>query len=108
MDEFKGQKTIQFLNQFVEGVNMTLRVKGGQKMKRTNPPVIICSNASLDSIYHKKAESNSVYLAALRTRFLEVCLGTEDIPIKLDVAALFAEDEASSLPLSVDSDTAIL
>lgn len=107
MDEFKGQKTIQFLNQFVEGVPMTLRVKGGQKMKKANPPVIICSNASLDSIYHKKAEANSVYLAALRTRFLEVCLGTEDIPIKLDVAALFAEDESASLPLSVDSDSAV-
>jgi len=104
MDEFKGQKTIQFLNQFVEGVPMTLRVKGGQKMKKTNPPVIICSNLSLDDVYHKKAMAKSVELNALHTRFIEICLGTDELPIKLDVAALFADDEAASQPLSVTED----
>lgn len=51
IDEFKGQKTIQFLNQFLDGQTCTIRIKGGQRIKRRNIPVIILSNWPLNHVY---------------------------------------------------------
>lgn len=50
-DEFKAQKRITFLNQFLQGAPMTLRIKGAQVMKRKNHPVMIFSNFSLEQCY---------------------------------------------------------
>lgn len=51
LDEFKGQKSISFLNSFLQGAPQCLRVKGAQTMKRSNPPVMICSNYSPQDAY---------------------------------------------------------
>jgi len=51
IDEFKAQKQIQWLNQFLEGSRMTLRKKGSQYLKMKNLPVIITSNFSLEQCY---------------------------------------------------------
>jgi len=56
IDEFKGQKKLTFLNEFLEGVPLCLRVKGSQRMKRDNVPVIICSNGSPKDCYHNVEE----------------------------------------------------
>lgn len=53
LDEFKGQKTIQWLNLFLQGNTMTLRKKGAQILKLKNIPVIILSNFSIDNAYGK-------------------------------------------------------
>lgn len=53
MDEFKGQKTIQWLNLFLQGSPLNIRKKGCQSMKRKNLPCIILSNYSLSEIYVK-------------------------------------------------------
>lgn len=44
IDEFKGQKKITWLNQFVQGSNMSIAQKGSQSTKRVNVPVIVLSN----------------------------------------------------------------
>lgn len=54
IDEFKGdQKKIQWLNLFLQGLPMNLRVKGGQVMKKQNIPTIILSNFSPQEAYPK-------------------------------------------------------
>ena len=81
MDEFKGQKTIQFLNLIAQGAPMTLRIKGAQKMKLRNIPLIVLSNLTIAQCYHKAVEKTPHLVEALQTRFLEVTL-TE--PLDLD------------------------
>lgn len=66
IDEFKGQKTIQFLNQFLDGQMMCLRQKNHQYLKTKNVPVIFCSNYPLEECYKKAAASG--YLDSLSSR----------------------------------------
>jgi hypothetical protein len=59
IDEFKGQKTVQFLNLFLQGGPMSVKKKGTQSMKMKNLPVIILSNFIIDEVYkdHYKVET---------------------------------------------------
>lgn len=70
LDEFKGQKTIQFLNEFLQGSSMSIRKKGSQGLKKKNLPVIILSNYSLEECYPKANADGR--LDSLRAR-LEIC-----------------------------------
>ena len=58
IDEFKGQKRIQWLNRWLEGVEMTLRIKNGQVLKLTNPMCVLISNYSLEECYHEALNRN--------------------------------------------------
>lgn len=62
IDEFKGQKTIQWLNQFLDGQTVTLRKKGSQYLKTKNIPTIILSNFTLVDCYPglKKAAAEAL------------------------------------------------
>ena len=81
MDEFKGQRTVQFLNQFLQGSKMPLKRKGiSGVLKRKNLPVIILSNYSPEQVYRNV---DSMCIKALETR-LEVIEVTRFIT--LDVA----------------------
>ena len=60
---------------------MTLRIKGAQKMKLKNIPLIVLSNLTIAQCYHKAVEKTPHLVEALQTRFLEVTL-TE--PLDLD------------------------
>lgn len=51
IDEFRGQKPITWMNQFLDGQKMTLRKKGSQYLKKKNIPVIILSNYDLKNCY---------------------------------------------------------
>ena len=51
LDEFKANKTIQWMNTWLDGSRMNLRVKGGQMLKKKNIPTIILSNYSLRYCY---------------------------------------------------------
>lgn len=78
-DEYKAQKTITFLNDFLQGgMAMNLRIKGGQIMKRKNLPSIFCSNHSISEAYHK---ANAISINALKERFTEIYV---DTPLDLD------------------------
>lgn len=52
-DEFRSQKTIQFLNKFLDGSVCPLRQKGRQTVKKRNIPAIFLSNFSLNECYTK-------------------------------------------------------
>lgn len=74
LDEMKGQKTIQFMNRFVDGSFLSLRKKGCQGKKESNHPVIVTANYSISDIYHKSAEDR---VETLKRRFIEVYVNHE-------------------------------
>lgn len=76
MDEFKGHKQIQWLNQFLQGSIMNLRQKGKQMLKRDNLPVIIVSNYSLSECYAKALERDPEKLDTLQSRLKVITLTT--------------------------------
>lgn len=75
IDEFKGQKQIQFLNQWLDGQPCTIRVKGGQRLKNKNLPCIILSNWSLSDVYSGAIEKHGKdVIAPLLARLEIVCV----------------------------------
>lgn len=77
LDEFKGQKKIQWLNAWLDGSPCTLRQKGAQYVKFYNVPTIIISNFSPHEVYKNSDERK---LAPLLDR-LEVIEIQEEILI---------------------------
>jgi len=55
LDEYKGQKTLQWLNEWLQGGTMNLRQKGKQYLKKQNLATIILANWPLEVIYHKQS-----------------------------------------------------
>jgi len=72
-DEFHHQHKICFMNQFLDGSPMNLRVKGGQYHKGNNPPVIVLSNYSLRENYPKVSEE---IFATIERRFEKIYVDT--------------------------------
>lgn len=77
IDEFKGQKTIQWMNMWLQGLWMTLRQKGAQVIRSRNVPTIICSNYSPREVYHNVSDEKlETFLERLEvinvTRFIEI------------------------------------
>jgi len=70
-DEYRHQKTIQWMNRFVDGQICPLRQKGTQTVKRKNLPVIVLSNFRMREAYPNVEES---HFNTLQRRFLEVWL----------------------------------
>lgn len=69
VDEFKGNRPVQFMNSFLDGSPLMLRKKGSQYLKTDNLPVMICSNYSLTDAY-KNLDAD--YLESLQSRLLTV------------------------------------
>ena len=80
LDEFKAQKTVTWLNEFLQGSEMVLRVKGAQRIKRDNPPAIILSNYTLEEAYRN---SDPGKIAPLHER-LKIVEVSEFIEIDFD------------------------
>ena len=72
MDEFKGQKKITFLNEFLQGSTMSIRKKGSQGIKQKNLPVIILSNLTLETCYRKANEDGRLDSLRARLEIVEV------------------------------------
>lgn len=81
LDEFKADKKITWLNEWLEGSMMSIRYKGSQGLKTQNIPTIILSNYSLEECYANIAEHNPGRLDTIRCR-LEVVYLTEFIDLK--------------------------
>lgn len=74
IDEFKGHKTIQWMNAWCNaGVN-NLRKKGSQILKKKHTPTIIISNYPLHECYRKACEENREKLDPLvrRLKIVEI------------------------------------
>lgn len=65
-DEFRHQKTMQWMNQWLDGQPFMIKKKGRQYNKKQNIPTIILSNYSLEDNYKKLHEAN--LLGPLLTR----------------------------------------
>lgn len=78
MEEFKSQKTIQWLNQWLDGAIMNVRKKGVAGVMKKNPiPTIILSNFDIhgSEVYPNMQESTS--LQTLRRRLYLVYVDKE-------------------------------
>lgn len=64
LDEFKANKTVQWLNQWLEGSMMNLRKKGAQYLKVQNIPTIILSNYRISEVYTKVSADKLLTLEA--------------------------------------------
>lgn len=73
IDEFKGQLTVQFLNEFLQGSRMDLPGKYviGGKQKKKNLPCFILSNYTPEQVYHKKSTTDLAPLLS-RLRVIEL------------------------------------
>jgi len=74
LDEFKGQKTIQWLNEWLQGGPMNLRQKGKQYLKQKNIATIVTANWSLPQIYANSLAKDPNKIDTLESRFLQVPL----------------------------------
>jgi len=72
VDEFKGQKTIQDLNRWLDGQTLTVRKKGTQCMKFRNLPVIIVSNFPPHVVYRNKFEKGELEPFTSRLLVVEI------------------------------------
>ena len=73
MDDFKGQKSIIWMNEFLGSKNMLMRVPGGTHMRKTRiVPTIVISNFPLARCYPLMANSDDESFNALKDRFIEV------------------------------------
>lgn len=73
-DEFKGQLTPQFLNQWLDGQLLPLNTKGSSYIKKKNIPTIILSNLNLISVYKE-----TVYIEATIDRLTIIEVKRADI-----------------------------
>lgn len=76
-DEFRHQKKITWMNQFLDGQPLTLRRKGGQINKRKRLPVIVLSNYEPHEMFAKVAQEHPAVLETFKRRFLHVRLGCQ-------------------------------
>jgi len=72
LDEAKATKTMQWLNQWLDGQSFYLRQKGKQYLKTQNIPTIIFSNYKLEDNYKKLYEKNELGPLMARLEFVEV------------------------------------
>lgn len=72
IDEFKGQFTIQFLNEWLQGSKMKLNTKYGGVFKNKNIPTFILSNFSPENCFKNQDSEN---LAPLLTRLHVIYTG---------------------------------
>lgn len=98
-DEFKGNRSIQWMNAFVEGAPVPLAQRGqAPYVKKKNMPVIICSNYSIDGCYEN---ADPIVREALSNRFLEVRVGGNS---QIDIAFEFDESDEDTCPMISDED----
>jgi len=71
-DEFKNTKTMQFMNQILDGQQFFLKQKGRQVLKKDRLPVIVLSNYGLDKCYPKLYEACLLAPLMARLEIVEV------------------------------------
>lgn len=104
IDEYERKecKMLGWLKEFVQGTKMNLRLKGGQRMKLTNPAVVILSNYSLEFIYHRALAAHPEALDPIYKRFL-VVEATEPIDNQGLIEALVSALLATTAPPSAET-----
>ncbi len=57
IDEWKGQRKLQYMNELLQGGQLPLRVKGSQRLKSESTPILILSNYCPEESYREVAAS---------------------------------------------------
>ncbi len=78
-DEYKSQKTVQFMNQFVEGSPCQFKIKGSQGLKKKNLPVIILSNYHPCDMYPQVSQFKPEVLDTFKRRYDIIYLDKEKL-----------------------------
>ncbi len=68
-DEYKGQKSITWMNAFVQGNHFPVHRRYNSTLKIKNLPVIVLSEFSIEGAYDKVHMFNPQRLHALHSRF---------------------------------------
>lgn len=97
-DEFKGQRTLNWMNLWLQGSPMVVRFKGGQYFKMINLPTVILSNFEPDQAYHNLPPLS---IKALLCRLIVVRVGQGDL-LKL-MKVMGCADMADSKSLELES-----
>ncbi len=71
LDEFKGQKSITWMNGFVQGGHFPVSRRYASTLKTVNHPVIVLSNYSIAEAYERVAFNHPERLDSLKNRFYE-------------------------------------
>jgi len=98
-DEYKGQKTLTFLNSFIDGSDKKYNVKFTHITKKKNLPVIFLSNFAPSEVYSR---ANDVTLDAFRDR-LDVVEVT-DLYGVCDLLTVASANPAETAPIEVAVD----
>ena len=72
MDEFKGQKSITWMNGFSQGNQFPVHRRYTSTLKVKNLPIIVLSNYSIEGAYEKVNMFNPERLNSLKNRFTVV------------------------------------
>lgn len=115
-DEFKGkQKSLQWMNSFLDGSEVSIRKKGLQSIKTKNLPVLVASNFPPMKAYEQASARGSPAFVAFMTRLRVVELSTyaEKLIGALERAVQItslpsntsAPEGVSSQPCALDSTT---
>lgn len=105
-DEFKGsQKTLQWMNSFLDGQELSIRKKGLQAVKTKNLPVIVLSNFSPNQAYQQASTKGSTAFQAFLTRLCIVNLQSyaEKLIADLERAAQIASSPSTTVAAVVGS-----
>ena len=98
-DEFRGQKKITWMNSFVQGGTVPVRIKGSRGVKitdRDNLPVLVLSNYSIAECYHK---ADSIAVSTIKSRFEECQIIEDSYRINVvhnDAVSMVSDDESSN------------
>lgn len=65
IDEFKGQLTLQFLNQWLDGQHLFLNTKGGSVLKKENITTFIVSNYAPGEVFQRNQDKLDALLSRL-------------------------------------------
>lgn len=98
-DEFRSQKRITWLNSFLDGMH-TLRVKGGQYLKKKPIPCIFTSNYHLSECFPKVYQDKPLVFQTIKRR-LEIVEVKDFIKVEIEEKT---EETAEVLEISEDSD----
>lgn len=80
IDEFHGNKPVAFLNSWLDGSHLPLKIKGGQTyLKKHNVPTILFSNFDIDTCYAKALVDNKGITGPLKDRLETLALRTDEI-----------------------------
>jgi len=99
-DEFRGQRTIQFLNGWLDGQVLNLKQKGrASYLKRFNVATIILSNYPPQQCYHKAFEKHASQLAPLLDRLTVIEWDSSSIDLEFvseDRCSDYEKEECAS------------